>query len=200
MGAVLRAGAIRPGTRVAVFGLGAVGLAAVMAARVGGATEILAVDPVAAKHDIARRAGATDALSPADFAALPSDGAVDLAIEASGAVPAMQSAFAALARGGRLVAVGLPDPARTVDLPALDFAGQGKSIIGSYMGDAVPSEDVPTYLRWWAEGRLPLELLHTDTRPLSEINEGLDDLLAGRVVRRLFVPGEGRPVSPARRA
>lgn len=49
---------------------------------------------------------------------------------------------------------------------------------------------MPRYLALWREGRLPIELLHTDTKPLSEINESLDALAAGTVVRRLFVPGE----------
>ena len=54
------------------------------------------------------------------------------------------------------------------------------------MGDAVPERDIPLYLDHWRAGRLPVELLHTDTRPLAEINEGLDALAAGTVVRRLF--------------
>jgi alcohol dehydrogenase len=54
------------------------------------------------------------------------------------------------------------------------------------MGDAVPRRDIPLYLGYWREGRLPVELLHTDTKPLAEINEGLDALAAGKVVRRLF--------------
>jgi alcohol dehydrogenase len=54
------------------------------------------------------------------------------------------------------------------------------------MGDAVPGRDIPQYVKYWREGRLPVELLHTDTKPLDEINEGLDALTAGKVVRRLF--------------
>ena len=54
------------------------------------------------------------------------------------------------------------------------------------MGDAVPARDIPAYLGYWREGKLPVELLHSDTRPLSEINEGLDALASGHVVRRLF--------------
>lgn len=56
------------------------------------------------------------------------------------------------------------------------------------MGDAVPDRDIPRYLGYWRDGRLPVELLHSDTRPLAEINEGLDALAAGKVVRRLFRP------------
>ena len=54
------------------------------------------------------------------------------------------------------------------------------------MGDAVPERDIPLYLGYWREGRLPVELLHTDTKQLDDINEGLDALAAGQVVRRLF--------------
>ncbi|MFK0040215.1 hypothetical protein ACIQTW_10270 [Paenarthrobacter sp. NPDC090517] len=50
-----------------------------------------------------------------------------------------------------------------------------------------PARDIPVYLQLWRDGRLPLELLPTDTKPLAEINEGLDALTEGRVVRRLVV-------------
>ncbi|EMY34043.1 Zn-dependent alcohol dehydrogenase, partial [Arthrobacter crystallopoietes BAB-32] len=85
-------------------------------------------------------------------------------------------------------AVGLPHPDQELSVPALQFAGAGKRLLGSYMGDAVPARDIPQYLEHWREGRLPVELLHTDTRPLAEINEGLDALAGGEVVRRLFTP------------
>ena len=85
-----------------------------------------------------------------------------------------------------MVSVGLPHPSAELTVPALPFAGAGKRLLGSYMGDAVPERDIPLYLGYWREGRLPVELLHTDTKQLDDINEGLDALAAGQVVRRLF--------------
>lgn len=84
--------------------------------------------------------------------------------------------------------MGLPHPDQQLNVQALQFAGRGIRLLGSYMGgDSVPARDIPAYLQLWRDGKLPLELLHTDTKPLAEINEGLDALADGRVVRRLFV-------------
>jgi len=86
-----------------------------------------------------------------------------------------------------LGAVGLPHPEQTITTPALQFAGRGRRLLGSYRGDSVPSRDIPAYLQLWRDGRLPVELLHTDTRPLKDLNESLDALVASEIVRRLFV-------------
>ena len=188
-GAVLHTAAVQDGQSVVVFGLGAVGLSAVMAARLAGASAIIAIDPIAAKHQLAMDCGATAAGTPADAARLVADASgdgVDVAIEAVGSAAVIASCLDLVTRGGAVVSVGLPHPSAELVVPALQFAGAGKRLLGSYMGDAVPAEDIPRYLEYWRAGKLPVELLHTDTRPLAEINEGLDDLAAGRVVRRLF--------------
>ena len=111
---------------------------------------------------------------------------VDVAIEAVGSARVIASCMEHVTRGGAVVSVGLPHPSAELTVPALQFAGAGKRLLGSYMGDAVPERDIPLYIGYWREGRLPVELLHTDTKPLAEINEGLDALTAGKVVRRLF--------------
>lgn len=188
-GAVRNTAAVRPGQSVVIFGLGAVGLSAVMAARLAEASAVIAIDPIPAKHRLALDCGASAVGSPEDAARLVADAAedgVDVAIEAVGSAGVIASCLERVTRGGAVVCVGLPHPSAQLTVPALQFAGAGKRLLGSYMGDAVPSRDIPLYLRYWREGRLPVELLHTDTRPLAEINEGLDDLAAGRVVRRLF--------------
>ncbi|TQJ40353.1 alcohol dehydrogenase [Arthrobacter sp. SLBN-112] len=189
MGAVLNTAGVSPGQSVAVFGLGAVGLSAVMAARLAGAASVIAIDPNQGKHRLARDAGATSVGTPEDAARLIAEASgdgVDVAIEAVGSAGVIASCLEQVTRGGAVVSVGLPHPSAQLTVPALQFAGAGKRLLGSYMGDAVPSRDIPKYLGFWREGRLPVELLHTDTRPLSEINEGLDALASGQVVRRLF--------------
>ncbi len=189
MGAVLNTAGVSQGQHVAVFGLGAVGLSAVMAARLAGAVSVIAIDPNQGKHQLARDAGATAVGTPDDAGRLieeASGDGVDVAIEAVGSAGVIASCLERVTRGGAVVSVGLPHPSAELTVPALQFAGAGKRLLGSYMGDAVPARDIPKYLGYWREGRLPVELLHTDTRPLSEINEGLDALAAGQVVRRLF--------------
>jgi len=189
MGAVLNTAGVTPGQSVAVFGLGAVGLSAVMAARLAGAAAVVAIDPNQGKHHLALAAGATAVGTPGEAARLigeTSGDGVDVAVEAVGSAGVIATCLDLVTRGGAVVSVGLPHPSAELTVPALQFAGAGKRLLGSYMGDAVPGRDIPAYLGYWREGRLPVELLHTDTRPLAEINEGLDALASGQVVRRLF--------------
>lgn len=189
MGAVLNTAAVQPGQSVVVFGLGAVGLSAVMAAKLTGASTVIAIDPNTAKHQLALDCGADAVGTPNDAVQLVAeatgDGA-DAIIEAVGSADVITSCLELITRGGAVVSVGLPHPEAKLTVSALQFAGAGKRLLGSYMGDAVPSRDIPLYLQYWRDGRLPVQLLHSDTRPLTDINESLDDLAAGRIVRRLF--------------
>lgn len=190
IGAVLNTAQVSEGQSVIVFGLGAVGLMAVMAAAQVSGTTVIAIDPLPAKRDLALRCGATSVGAPdaaeALVQALGSDG-VDVAIEAVGSARVMEACLGLLTRGGALVSVGLPHPDQTISTQALQFAGAGKRLLGSYMGDSVPARDIPAYLALWRAGKLPVELLHTDTRDLADLNESLDALADGRVVRRIFM-------------
>ncbi|HUS24527.1 MAG TPA: zinc-binding dehydrogenase [Candidatus Binatia bacterium] len=188
VGAVLNTARVRAGQSVAVFGLGGVGLAAVMGARLAGAANVIAVDPVEAKRAVAREAGATQVMTPEQAGAIREQGGVDFAFEAAGVPPVLEAAFRALKRGGTAVAMGLPHPSKTVTLPALAFAGEGKSLVGSYMGSSDPQRDIPAYLKAWREGRLPVEKLHTATLPLSAINEAFEQLASGAAIRQILLP------------
>ncbi len=199
IGAVLNTAAVQEGQSVVVFGLGAVGLMAVMAAAQVPGTTVVAVDPLASKQELGLRCGALHACAPEDAAALveeATDGGADVVIEAVGSARVLDAGLRLLARGGALVSVGLPHPDQQLTTQALQFAGLGHRLLGSYMGDAVPERDIPAYLDLWRQGRLPVELLHTDTRPLADLNESLDALAEGRVVRRLFTTDQegGSPV------
>jgi alcohol dehydrogenase len=189
IGAVLNTARVQPGQSVIVFGLGAVGLAAVMAAAQVPGTTVIAIDPNVGKHEVALRAGADVVGTPEEAATLVAQHAgdgVDYAIEAVGHARVIESCLALLTRGGAVVSVGLPHPDQMLTVQALQLAGSGKRLLGSYMGDAVPARDIPAYIDLWRRGELPMELLHTDTRPIEEVNEALDALADGDVIRRLF--------------
>jgi len=190
-GAVLNTASVRPGQSVAVFGLGGVGLASVMAARVASAWPIIAVDPVEAKRALALELGATAACAPEEAEKAIKDltgGGAEVAFEAAGVPAVLEAAFRAARRGGMTVAMGLPHPSKTVALPALAFAGLGQSLVGSYMGSAAPQRDIPRYLALWKAGRMPVDRLQTATLPLSRINEAFESLAAGKAVRQVLLP------------
>jgi alcohol dehydrogenase len=190
-GAVLNTASVRPGQSVAVLGLGGVGLAAVMAASVASAHPIVAVDPIEAKRALALQLGATAAFAPEDAEKGVKDltgGGVEVGFEAAGVPAVLEAAFRVTRRGGTTVAMGLPHPARTLTLPALAFAGEGRTLVGSYMGSAAPQRDLPRYVALWKAGRMPVDRLESAVLPLDRINDAFEALAAGLAVRQVLLP------------
>jgi alcohol dehydrogenase len=190
-GAVLHTASVRPGQSVAVFGLGGVGLASVLGARVAGAHPIVAVDPVPAKRQLALDLGATAAFAPDEAEKAIKDltgGGAEVSFEAAGVPAVLEAAFRATRRGGTTVAMGLPHPSRTLTLPALAFAGEGRTLVGSYMGSAAPQRDVPRFVALWKAGRMPVDRLQSAVMPLARINDAFEQLAAGTAVRQVLVP------------
>jgi Zn-dependent alcohol dehydrogenase len=190
-GAVLNTASVRAGQSVAVFGLGGVGLAAVMGAAVASAYPIIAVDPVESKRALALELGATVAFAPEEAEQGIKDltgGGVDVAFEAAGVPAVLEAAFRAPHRGGMTVAMGLPHPSRTITVPALAFAGEGRTLAGSYMGSSAPQRDIPRFVALWKAGRMPVDRLQSATLPLEKINEAFEALAAGVAVRQVLLP------------
>ena len=190
VGAVLNSAALKAGENVVIYGLGGVGLAALLGALAGGAATIVAVDPVADKRALASDLGAI-ALAPDDAAVaivthLP--GGADVVIETVGRASVLAEAYRAGRRGSRIVTVGLPNPAEMLSIPAVSLVAEGKTLIGSYMGSSIPSRDIPRYIALWRTGRLPVERLLTSVSPMSEINTLLDRLANGDAVRQIVTP------------
>jgi len=190
-GAVTHTAGVGCGDSVAVFGLGGVGLATVMAASAAGAGPVLAVDPVPEKRALARELGAGHACSPQEAAGLVGavcPGGVDWSFEVVGSAEALSMAYAVTGRGGGTVAIGLPPPDATIVLPALSIVAENRAILGSYMGEAQPQRDIPVMIRLWRSGRLPVDRLLSDELPLADINEALDALADGTAVRQVLRP------------
>ena len=190
-GAVLHTASVRPGQSVAIFGLGGVGLASVLGARVAGAHPIVAVDPVAAKRALALDLGATAAFAPEEAEKAIKDltgGGAEVSFEAAGVPAVLEAAFRATRRGGTTVAMGLPHPSRTLTLPALAFAGEGRTLVGSYMGSSAPQRDVPRFVALWKAGRMPVDRLQSAALPLERINDAFEALAAGTAVRQVLLP------------
>jgi alcohol dehydrogenase len=192
VGAALNSAALRLGQTVAVVGLGGVGLSALLGALAAGAREVVAVDVLPAKLDLALALGATRALRADDpdvvaqlRAAIP--GGVDVAIEAASAVPALDLAWQLTRRGGTTVTCSLPNPAHRLQVPVVQMTAEERTLKGSYLGSAVPVRDIPRYIDLYRAGRLPVDRLITHRLRLDEINEGFDRLAAGAAVRQVIV-------------
>jgi alcohol dehydrogenase len=191
VGAVLSTAEVRPGDSVAIFGLGGVGLAALMGAVVAGAHPVVGVDPIPAKRTLAIELGATAAFHPDEAAEGIRDltgGGARYAFESAGRVEALEAAYAATAPGGTTVAIGLPHPSAELRLPALSIVGQGRTLVGSYMGSAAPQRDVPRFVALWRAGKLPVDRLRSDVLGLEDVNRALEALADGRALRQILRP------------
>jgi alcohol dehydrogenase len=190
VGAAVNAARVGEGDRVAVFGLGGVGLSALMGALMAGAETVVGVDLVPGKVDIARSLGAAGVAGgegAVEAVREATGGGADKVIDATGSVDGLADAYAATRRGGSTVTVGLPHPSRALSVPATAMVLEERALIGSYMGSGVPSRDIPRYVAAYREGRLPVDRLLTHTLPLEEINEGFDRLRDGVAVRQAVV-------------
>jgi len=186
VGAVINTAQVRPGESVLIYGLGGVGLAALIGALATGAQPVTAIDPSPAKRSLALELGAAAAVAPEDAATLAG---ADVVIETVGKAAVLAEAYKSARRGGRIVTVGLPNPAEMLSIPAVSLVADGKTLMGSYMGSSIPSRDIPRYIALWRAGRLPVERLLTSISPLSEINTLLDRLADGSAIRQIVRPG-----------
>jgi len=191
VGAVTNTAKVAPGQPVAIFGLGGVGLSAVMGAKLAGAFPIIVVDTLPSKFPLASKLGAHHTINPneTDVLAMIRDltgGGVEYAFEAVGSAAVLALAYECVRRGGTAVSVGLPHPDQKLAIQAVSLAGQEKGIRGSYMGSAVPRRDVPRLIDLARAGVLPIETLISPSIPLEEINVGFDRLADGSAIRQLI--------------
>lgn len=183
-GALLNAAEPRPKDTVMVIGLGGVGMAALLTAVAQGYHRVIGVDMAEDKLTMAREFGADEVYTPEQ---LEAEGIkAHRVVECAGHPKAFETAFKATAVGGRTVTIGFPHPESTSAIPPAIITGEARSIIGSYLGSSVPKRDIPRYEQLWREGRLPVDKLITSRIGLSEINQAMDDLAAGRAVRQII--------------
>ncbi|HEX8854912.1 MAG TPA: zinc-dependent alcohol dehydrogenase family protein [Thermoleophilaceae bacterium] len=191
VGAAVNSAQVGVGDRVAVFGLGGVGLAALLGARVAGAAELIAIDVVPEKLALAAELGATHTLAAGDETVGQirelTGGGAEKVIETVGNERVLGQAYAATRRGGTTVSVGLPHPDRMLSIPAVSLVAEERTLKGSYLGSCVPERDLPRFIEMYREGRLPVDRLLTHRISLDEVNEGFDRLARGEAVRQAIV-------------
>jgi alcohol dehydrogenase len=193
VGAVVNTAKVRPGSSVAVVGLGGVGLNALLGAALAGAARIVAIDVLEDKLALARQLGATDAFDAKDAECAArvreaTRGGVDYAFEMVGSVKAMDLAYRITRRGGETVSAGLSHPDHQFSLQHVSLVAEERTIKGSYVGSCVPLRDMPRYIALYRQGKLPVDRLLSETLRLDELNLGFDRLASGHTVRQVVVP------------
>jgi S-(hydroxymethyl)glutathione dehydrogenase/alcohol dehydrogenase len=192
-GATMNTVPVTPGSSVAVFGLGGVGLAAMLGAVVQGASQVIVVDPVEERRAAALSMGATDAIDPAAgdtvraIKKLTERRGVDFAFEAVGRGSVVEQAYQSTRKGGTTCVVGAARPDDSLSLSPFEFMMGARSLVGCQYGSTVPARDFPLLLDLWQRGRLPLERFVTNRIGLADINTAFEDMTAGHGVRSVII-------------
>ena len=187
-GAVINAGQVLRGETLLVVGLGGVGMSALLVGLAIDGVRVIGVDASTEKLVLAKELGAHETYSPQE--ALGLGVKADLVIEAVGRSVAFESAVAMTAPGGRTVVVGLPAPDDLASFSPLRLVAEGRTVIGSYLGNCVPNRDIPVFVDMWRSGRLPVERLVSALIDVRDINGAFDALERGDALRQVIVFGE----------
>ncbi|GAA2309796.1 Zn-dependent alcohol dehydrogenase [Streptomyces kunmingensis] len=191
-GAVHHSARVREGESVAVFGVGGVGLATLQAARIAGASKIIAVDVSPAKEELARQAGATDYVvasenTAREIRALTGKQGVDVAVECVGRAVTIRTAWESTRRGGRTTVVGIGGKDQQVTFNALEIFHWGRTLAGCVYGNSDPATDLPVLADHIRAGRLDLSALVTEHITLDDIPAAFDNMVAGKGGRALVI-------------
>ncbi|MEY2925610.1 MAG: hypothetical protein RL367_87 [Pseudomonadota bacterium] len=190
-GAVLNSAKVEQGSSVAVIGCGGVGLNVIQAARIAGATQIIAIDLNPGKLELAKSFGATHTVTggPASVAEILSlsGGGVDYAFEVIGLTSTIRDAFGMLRKGGTAVLIGIPKMGAEVSLPVLPFVLKEVRVIGSLMGSVPFQVFIPQLARHYLNGVLKLDELVSNRIGLKDINDGFAKMSSGDIARSVII-------------
>jgi S-(hydroxymethyl)mycothiol dehydrogenase len=191
VGSALYAAGVTAGSRVAVFGCGAVGINVILGARLANASRIVAVDITPRKLEWATQFGATDVVDARAGDPVKQIkqlfGGVDYAFEAIGLPETLGQAIACCDLGGTCVMIGLPAPKATMTLPlAKFFYGRG-NLRATFYGDCLPSRDFPLFEDLYRRGKLPLDDLVTRRIGLDDVEESFGAMERGETLRSVIV-------------
>jgi S-(hydroxymethyl)glutathione dehydrogenase/alcohol dehydrogenase len=196
IGAVLHTARVEPGSSVAVFGLGGVGLSVIQGAVLAKADRIIAIDTNSRKFELARQLGATDTLDPAEVADVVqavvdlTKGGVDYSFECIGNVEVMGKALACTHRGwGQSVIIGVAGAGEEIQARPFLLV-TGRQWKGTAFGGTRGRTQLPGFVDQYMAGKIRIHELITQTLPLEEINRAFDLMHEGEAIRSVILYGE----------
>jgi aryl-alcohol dehydrogenase len=190
-GAVMNSLHPRPGSSIAIFGVGTVGMSAVLAAVVVGCTTIIGVDIHQDRLEMAKGFGATHVVNAAETDPVEAirgitGGGADFSLECVGNPKVLRQAVDALPRCGVCGLVGAVAPGTEVSLD-MDLLMNGRTVTGILQGDSIPDLFIPKLIELYSQGRFPFDRMIT-FYPLDEINRAVADVEEGRVIKAVLRP------------
>ncbi|XP_057516006.1 alcohol dehydrogenase-like 7 [Amaranthus tricolor] len=192
IGAAWRTANVKPGSSVAIFGLGAIGLAVAEGARICGATKIIGVDINPEKFEIGKKFGITDFINPnsckdrsvTQVIIEMTDGGADYCFECVGLASLVKDAYASCRKGwGKTIVIGLDKPGAELSLSSIDVLCSGKTLLGSFFGGLKAKIDVPTLANRYLAKEIQLDDFVTHEMKFDEINKAFELLEEGKCVR-----------------
>ena len=192
IGAAINTAKVRPGASVAVIGCGGVGLNVVQGAALAGARDIIAIDLLPNKLELAKVFGATQFVNPSQDDAykavmdLTRGRGADYAFEVISTPKTIEMAFRMTARGGTCVIVGVSPEGARISLNPNVFTLMEKRLIGSYYGSTRPRIDMPLLIDLYMDKKIKIDELVSRTFPLEGVNEAYDLLRKGEVSRSVI--------------
>jgi S-(hydroxymethyl)glutathione dehydrogenase/alcohol dehydrogenase len=192
IGAVLNTAKVEPGSTVAVFGLGGIGLSVVQGAVMAGAERIIGVDTNPAKYVLAKQLGVTDTVNPrevVDVAATivdMTDGGADYSFECIGSVDVMGQALACVHKGwGQAIIIGVAGAGEEIHARPFLLV-TGRTWRGTAFGGTRGRTQLPGYVDRYMDGRIKLDEMITATMPLDDINRAFDLMHEGKAIRSVI--------------
>ncbi|KAK8466969.1 hypothetical protein PHAVU_008G207700 [Phaseolus vulgaris] len=192
VGAAWIAAGVEPGSTVAVFGLGSIGLAVAEGARLCGATKIIGVDVNPEKYEIGKKFGLTDFVhagesedkSVSQVIIEMTDGGADYCFECVGKTSLMEEAYASCRKGwGKTIVLGLEKPGSKLSLSCSEVLVSGKSLEGCLFGGLKPKSHVPILVKRYMDKELNLDEFVTHEVQFQDINKAFDLLIQGNSLR-----------------
>lgn len=193
MGAVMNTAKVEEGSTVAIFGLGGIGLAAVIGAKMAKASRIIGVDINADKFELAKKLGATDCINSKDYdkpiqevIVEMTDGGVDYSFECIGNVDVMRSALECCHKGwGESVIIGVAGAGKEISTRPFQLV-TGRVWRGSAFGGVKGRSELPGYVERYLDGEIPLNDFITHTMPLEDINKAFELMHNGESIRSVI--------------
>ena len=191
VGAVFNAARVKPGSSVAVFGSGGVGINVIQGSAIAGAGKIIAVDLLSNKLEYAKRFGATHTINSKEtnpveaIRALTGGRGVDYAFEVIGLAATIRQAYDSLSKRGMAIVVGIAPTNMEVSVPTMSLVFEERTLMGSIYGSGRPRVDIPMLINLYRAGKLKLDELLTRRYPFSQINEAYEALARGEGLRSI---------------
>lgn len=194
IGAVMNTAKVEPGSTVAIFGLGGIGLSAIIGAKMAGAERIIGIDINTDKFDMARKLGATDCVNPKEYDAPIqevivelTDGGVDYSFECIGNVNVMRSALECCHKGwGESVIIGVAGAGEEISTRPFQLV-TGRVWRGSAFGGVKGRSQLPDYVERYLQGDIPMDPFVTHTMGLNDINKAFDLMHEGKSIRSVIL-------------